>query len=139
MGLNSGPVFGPTFSPFLECTSLLFFAQNKRKTSKTQFLSGQQAKTASTCCTRGDNDSLHVVLTMSFFRHSGGPSNTWQKSRQFRTQKAGLWTARNLNGKLAKSSRNLGRKLQERTSTQKLLQVCVGNRKSQWKPRQSWR
>ena len=79
MGLNSGPVFGPTFSPFLECTSLLFFAQNKRKTSKTQFLSCQQAKATSTCCTRGDNDSLHIVLTMSFFRHSGGPSNTWQK------------------------------------------------------------
>ena len=72
MGLNSGPVFGPTFSPFLECTSLLFFAQNKRKTSKTQFLSCQQAKGASTCCTRGDNDSLHIVLTMSFFRHCKG-------------------------------------------------------------------
>ena len=79
MGLNSGPVFGPTFSPFLESTSLLFFAQNKRKTSKTLFLYCQQAKAASTYCTRGDNDSLHIVLTMNFFRHSGGPSNTWQK------------------------------------------------------------
>ena len=86
MGLNSGPAFGPTFSPFLECTSLLFFAQNKRKTSKTQFLSCQQAKRASTCCTRGDNDSLHIVLTMSFFRHSGGPSNG-KKSRHFEPRK----------------------------------------------------
>ena len=39
----------------------------------------QQVKAVSTCCTHGGNDSLHIVLTMSFSRHSGSPSNTWQK------------------------------------------------------------
>ena len=136
MGLNSGPVFGPTFSPFLECTSLLFFAQNKRKTSKTQFLSCQQAKAASTCCTRGDNDSLHIVLTMSFFRHSGGPSNTWQKISTISNPESRSVDGTEFERQTCQVFR---RKLQERTSTQKLLQVCVGNRKSQWKPRQSWR
>ena len=71
--------FWSHFFTFFGMHFTAFFAQNKRKFSKTQFLSCQQAKAASTCCTRGDNDSLHIVLTMSFFRHSGGPSNTWQK------------------------------------------------------------
>ena len=50
---------------------LAFFAQNKRKTSKIT-ISSQQAKAASTCCTRGDNDSNNIVLTMSFFGHCKG-------------------------------------------------------------------
>ena len=56
MGLNSGSVFGSTFSPFFGMHFIAFFWQNKRKTSKTQFLSCRQAKTA-LICTRGDNDS----------------------------------------------------------------------------------
>ena len=35
MGLNSGLVFGSTFSPFLESTLLLFFAQNTQNFQNT--------------------------------------------------------------------------------------------------------
>ena len=43
MGLNSGPVFGPTFSPFLECTSLLFFCTKQAQNFQNHnFLSASQ-------------------------------------------------------------------------------------------------
>ena len=75
-GSKNGSQFRPRFwSHFFTLFGIhfiAFFAQNKRKTSKTLFLYCQQVKAASTCCTRGDNDSLHIVLTMSFFRHCKG-------------------------------------------------------------------
>ena len=58
---------------------IAFFAQNKRKTSKITISFLLAAKAASTCCTRGDNDSNNIVFDHELFRHSGGPSNTWQK------------------------------------------------------------
>ena len=67
MGLNSGP-FGPIFSPFSKIT-----------------ISCQQAKVALTC-SHVETDSNNIVLTMSFFGHSGGPSNLAKNLDNFGTQ-----------------------------------------------------
>ena len=77
MGLNSGPVFGPTFSPFFFECIYCFFCKTSTKLPKSRFLVSSQGSLK--ICTRGDNDSNNIVLTMNFFRHSGDPSNTWQK------------------------------------------------------------
>ena len=78
------PFFGPTFSPFwnaLHCFLTHKTSAKQALPKSISFLSA--AKAASRCCTRGDNDNNNIVLNAQnnsyFFRHSGGPSNTWQK------------------------------------------------------------
>ena len=64
MGLNSGPVFGPTFSPFwnaLHCF-LIHKTSAKQALPKSQFLSCQQPRQPQDAA-RGDNDSNNIVLT----------------------------------------------------------------------------
>ena len=51
---------------------IAFFAQNKRKTSKITISFLLAAKAASTCCTRGDNDSNNIVFDHELFRHCKG-------------------------------------------------------------------
>ena len=143
MGPNSGPVFGPTFSPFLECTSLLLFYTKKRKTGTSKitisFLSTQLRLPQDAA--HADNDSNKIVSTMSktllFPILWRAPQHLAKISTIF-GPRSGLMDGTKFERQTCKSFRNLGGNCQEKSSERKLCKpVWKIRSQQQWKPRQS--
>ena len=132
MGPNSGPVFGPTFPPF----GMHFIASQytkKRKTGNSKitisFLSTQLRQPQERCCTCRNNDSDAIELTMNQTSDTLEAPPALGKNLNSWTQKRAYGRHRKFERQLAKPSRNLGRKPQEKSNIRKLLQACVENEK----------
>ena len=138
---NSAPFLAPTFFTFLECTSLLLNTQKSAKQAipKSQFLSCQRSygslKIDAAHAETTTADAIELTMNQTSDTLEAPPAlgknlNSW-------TQKRAYGRHRKFERQLAKPSRNLGRKPQERNP-----QWNRDNSKELWKPKEvcrKWR